>query len=231
MNLKQHIKQILKEEHVSDLKKPFMRYEKLINKLVYDVFDEGITNATVNLQLCGSMKPHFKPYEIKYGFSIQLDDTDNEFMTTSIDINMSIDLLKNVSCYGNDSLQANFLNDYGNSIISVIKPTQQKQYIPSIEKTCDTDNEKYRELLFDVIGNDTDIKYGLWYLIGCTLNNNGFSLKMFKDWTNLYDTQNDDKIDTIWNNMKQEKNVIYGLQTIAKKRNETKYKEWLVKYK
>ena len=42
MNLKQHIKKILKEEHVSDLKKPFMRYEKLINKLVYDVFDEGI---------------------------------------------------------------------------------------------------------------------------------------------------------------------------------------------
>jgi hypothetical protein len=42
MNLKQHIKQILREEHVSDLKKPFMRYEKLINKLVYDVFDEGI---------------------------------------------------------------------------------------------------------------------------------------------------------------------------------------------
>lgn len=30
------------EEHVSDLKKPFKRYEKLINKLVYNVFDEGI---------------------------------------------------------------------------------------------------------------------------------------------------------------------------------------------
>ena len=42
MNLKQHIRQILREEHVSDLKKSFMRYEKLINKLVYDVFDEGI---------------------------------------------------------------------------------------------------------------------------------------------------------------------------------------------
>ena len=42
MNLKQHIRQILKEEHVSDLKKPFMKYEKLINKLVYDVFNEGI---------------------------------------------------------------------------------------------------------------------------------------------------------------------------------------------
>jgi len=34
MSLKLHIRQILKE--------PFMRYEKLINKLVYDVFDEGI---------------------------------------------------------------------------------------------------------------------------------------------------------------------------------------------
>ena len=40
--LRQHIKQILREEHVSELKKPFMQYEKLINALVYDVFDEGI---------------------------------------------------------------------------------------------------------------------------------------------------------------------------------------------
>ena len=42
IDLKKHIKQVLREQHVSDLKKPFMRYEKLINKLVYDVFDEGI---------------------------------------------------------------------------------------------------------------------------------------------------------------------------------------------
>jgi len=42
IDLKKHIKQILREEHVSDLKKSFMKYEKLINKLVYDVFDEGI---------------------------------------------------------------------------------------------------------------------------------------------------------------------------------------------
>lgn len=42
MNLRKHIKQVLKEEMSSDLKKPFMKYEKLINKLVYEVFDEGI---------------------------------------------------------------------------------------------------------------------------------------------------------------------------------------------
>jgi len=42
MNLRKHIKQVLKEEMNSDLKKPFMKYEKLINKLVYEVFDEGI---------------------------------------------------------------------------------------------------------------------------------------------------------------------------------------------
>jgi len=41
-DIRKHIKQILREEHVSELKKPFMRYEKLINALVYDVFDEGI---------------------------------------------------------------------------------------------------------------------------------------------------------------------------------------------
>jgi hypothetical protein len=41
-NIRKHIKQVLKEESYSDLKKPFMKYEKLINKLVYEVFDEGI---------------------------------------------------------------------------------------------------------------------------------------------------------------------------------------------
>lgn len=42
MNLKQHIKKILKEEHQWNLKKNHLRYEKLINKLVYEIFDEGI---------------------------------------------------------------------------------------------------------------------------------------------------------------------------------------------
>ncbi len=41
-DIRQHIKKILKEEISSELKKPFMQYEKLINALVYDVFDEGI---------------------------------------------------------------------------------------------------------------------------------------------------------------------------------------------
>lgn len=42
MNLKQHIKKILKEEHQWNLKKNHLRYEKLINKLVYEIYDEGI---------------------------------------------------------------------------------------------------------------------------------------------------------------------------------------------
>jgi hypothetical protein len=42
MNLKLHIKKILKEEHQWNLKKNHLRYEKLINKLVYEIFDEGI---------------------------------------------------------------------------------------------------------------------------------------------------------------------------------------------
>jgi hypothetical protein len=42
MKLRQHIKKVLKEEISSDLKKEYIKYEKLINKLVYMVFDEGI---------------------------------------------------------------------------------------------------------------------------------------------------------------------------------------------
>lgn len=39
--MKELIRHILREE-TTDLKKPFMKYEKLINKFVYEVFDEGI---------------------------------------------------------------------------------------------------------------------------------------------------------------------------------------------
>ena len=45
MNLIKHIKLILLERSINeseDLKTPFMKYEKLINALVYEVFDKGI---------------------------------------------------------------------------------------------------------------------------------------------------------------------------------------------
>ena len=45
MNLRKHIKSILLERSINeseDLKTSFMKYEKLINALVYEVFDEGI---------------------------------------------------------------------------------------------------------------------------------------------------------------------------------------------
>ena len=41
MNLKKLIRSVLKESS-ENIKTPFMKYEKLINKLVYEVFDEGI---------------------------------------------------------------------------------------------------------------------------------------------------------------------------------------------
>ena len=62
MNLKQHIKKILKEEHQWNLKKNHMRYEKLINKLVYEIFDEGI---------CGFDWDTFK-LETREGMSIRI---------------------------------------------------------------------------------------------------------------------------------------------------------------
>jgi hypothetical protein len=62
MNLKLHIKKILKEEHQWNLKKNHLRYEKLINKLVYEIFDEGI---------CGFDWDTFK-LETREGMSIRI---------------------------------------------------------------------------------------------------------------------------------------------------------------
>ena len=42
------------------------------------VFDEGITNGTVNWQLYGSKKPNHKKYQLTYWYSMEYDETDGE---------------------------------------------------------------------------------------------------------------------------------------------------------
>lgn len=71
----------------------------LINSLD-DVFDEGITLGNTNLQLLGSRKsPDIEPYYITTKIAVSYDENDDEFITSfSNDIEMSIDLFKEVSC-------------------------------------------------------------------------------------------------------------------------------------
>jgi hypothetical protein len=48
------------------------------------VFDEGITNCSVNCQLYGSKKPLHEAYKLKYIFEIEIDQADNEPMVRPI---------------------------------------------------------------------------------------------------------------------------------------------------
>ena len=76
-----------------------------------DVFDKGISDGTVNLQMVGSAKPNCKPYKIKYGFDFKVDDTDGECMITEFKPEMSFELFKTANAsYEKKCL---FLTKYG----------------------------------------------------------------------------------------------------------------------
>ena len=52
-----------------------------------EVFDEGISKGTTNWQVFGSRKPDNEAYELSHHYSIEVDETDGEFMMEEKNIN------------------------------------------------------------------------------------------------------------------------------------------------
>ena len=107
--------------------------------------------------------------------------------------------------------------------------TQKQKY-----ESTDTDNEqsddedKYIELLFDVIKNGNHINYDIWFNIMACLKANGYSFDIFKKYTELY--QDNHECAKYWDNLKNPYGTIHYLQKLAKEFNPEKYKLWLSKY-
>ena len=61
------------------------RIEDLINTMD-DVFDKGISEGYTNWQLYGSKKPDHMAYSLTSIYKFEFDDTDNEFMESTVHI-------------------------------------------------------------------------------------------------------------------------------------------------
>jgi hypothetical protein len=97
-----------------------------------------------------------------------------------------------------------------------------------IEKTKNT-NDKYIDLLFNVIGNGRHINFNTWFQIVGILKCNNYNFDILNEYTNIYDNENPKTL-KIWDGINADKPMsIYGLQTIAKRENTEKYFEWLKK--
>lgn len=89
--------------------------------------------------------------------------------------------------------------------------------------------DKYIELLFDVVGNDkSKINWDVWFQIAGCLKSNGYEKSVFLKYSEPNDIQH--TASSVWDGIKKSSMNIHTLQSIAKRVNFPKYKQWINKY-
>lgn len=98
-----------------------------------------------------------------------------------------------------------------------------------LSETNEPSNDKYLELLFDVIGqNPQQIGWDLWFQIAGCLKSNNYDKNIFLEYSKPNDKTN--KASELWEGIRKTTMSIHTLQSIAKQVNLTGYKIWLHKY-
>ena len=91
-------------------------------------------------------------------------------------------------------------------------------------------DDKYIELLFDIIGNGSYIDFNTWFHIASVLKCNNYPFELLETYTSIVDKANP-VTERIWNSIDKNKPFsIYVLESIAKKLNKDKYLEWKQKH-
>lgn len=114
------------------------------------------------------------------------------------------------------------------SIAIAIKQEKKETTEPVAE--CD---DKYLELLYNVIKDtivcDTDDYWNDYFYVAGILKTNGYSEKQFITWAKTFGKRHPDEL---WRGISQTKErfSLYGLQSIAKRKNPVAYKEWLKRH-
>jgi len=158
-----------------------------------DVFDEGISKGTTNWQVFGSRKPDNEAYELSLHYSIEVDETDGEFMMEEKNIN-DFNLKDNLKLLSvqNDNLPEFpltqlFKNKYDEKIKEFQTPIrkQKKKRLVLDEGETDTESVSSDITNMDLTAysdmNDIDLQlsilkhcfqqgqYSKWMKVGCIL--------------------------------------------------------------
>lgn len=194
-----------------------------------DVIDAGVANRSCNWTLYGSNKPDNEAYRLTKSFELTYDDTDTEFVVLDYDIDEPLAKLEQLSVRNPDipffqpKIKIQPKKDRPlspNSVVTIHKPEQ---------------NDKYVELLLDVIGNPK--KNGTYIIdrqnalkIATALKQNGYDRSVFIQWAGD-DITNKQWADDLWDKVGDRPMSIHTLQNIAKNMSDTTaYKQWLSKH-
>lgn len=91
-------------------------------------------------------------------------------------------------------------------------------------------DDKYIELLFDIIGNGPHINFNTWFHIASVLKCNNYPFELLETYTSVVDKENP-TTEKIWNSIDKNKPFsIYVLESIAKKLNKDSYLQWKQKH-
>lgn len=189
------------------------------------VIDKGVLECSTNWQLFGSKKPGNQEYQLTYHYVFTFDENDKELMMDEQLVKpVDFNLLKKLSVRNNDRpfVEPKMINN--SKLLKLSSPTSVTQINEFNEP-----QDKYIELLFDVIGNDkSNISWDLWFQIAGVLKSNNYDKNIFLQYSKPNDISNE--ADKLWEGIKKNTMNIHTLQSIAKNINFLKYKEWLHKY-
>ena len=131
--------------------------------------------------------------------------------------------------------QTHFEQVHGTVNVVVEKTVTEKKVIHcEVETEIIDENDKYIDLLFNVIKNERDkkgnniISWDYWFQIAGTLKSNNYEKKVFIEYSNLFDTNS--KASELWDGIRKKEMSIFTLRNIAKTFNFKGYQEWLAKY-
>lgn len=209
----------LRKRVIDKLKKDKSIQLPLINSWD-NVYDDSISNGTNNWMIYGCRKPAHEAYDITHIYYCELDTADNEFMIEK----QKVDTLISFETFYGLSVRKpkHFFN-------SQLKANNAKTDLKQTKSCCNIKtDDKYVDLLFNVIGNGDYICFKKWFQIASILKSNGYSLEIFEKYTNLHDPDNP-KTPIIWSSISKQFSI-FGLQNIAKEVNPELYKKWLTKH-
>ena len=222
------IKQVIRSDVIKEI--PDVIDLPLINSWE-DVIDEGVIKRACNWNIYGCSKPNNERYQVTDVFEMDFDQNDGEFMITKAEIEFDYDLFQELSV--RTRKQILHPNKQGDKIIAAKqRPSSPNSVVPLAKETPIQNKDKFLELL-DIIGNGNEkVLHPKWFQIGSILKTNGYTKKVFEEFTKKYVSNKEKELDKIWDRINSEQVwSIYGLQGIAKKVNLGQYNDWFIRHK
>lgn len=205
-----------------------------------DVFDKALCDGSNGIVLFGCKKPEGRPYKLTYAYECHYCPTDGEPCRVDYPTTVTKETFMEL-CIRNIDNRTQF--PFKSLGLATKQKTQKTNTINTPVTTTTNTNDKWIELLYDVIRNEVNggqwtVSWNNYYWIAKILKVNGYSVQVLIDWCKLAGDRYKDYMQgetrDMWDGIdidKYKDNHIHGLKTIAQAINKDgAYEQWLIKH-